>query len=60
MPRRYLIYYGARLRDVRQFAKAADVEIMVIDADAFKKSENVIDQAQGPPARQLTLPIAGS
>ena len=31
---------------MRQFATATDIEIMIINIDAFKKSENVINQAQ--------------
>jgi type III restriction enzyme len=46
VPRRYFIYNSAHLSDIRQFATAADIEIMVINIDAFKKSENVINQAQ--------------
>lgn len=45
-PCRYFIYNSARLSDVRQFATSANIEIMIINIDAFKKSENVINQAQ--------------
>lgn len=45
-PCRYFIYNSARLSDVRQFATSATIEIMIINIDAFKKSENVINQAQ--------------
>ncbi|WP_394027421.1 type III restriction-modification system endonuclease [Desulfovibrio falkowii] len=45
-PCRYFIYNSARLSDVRQFAVSANIEIMIINIDAFKKAENVINQAQ--------------
>ncbi|MEG0914042.1 MAG: type III deoxyribonuclease, partial [Oscillospiraceae bacterium] len=34
------------LSDVRQFATSANIEIMIINIDAFKKAENVINQSQ--------------
>ena len=46
VPRRYFIYNSARLSDVRQFAASPEIEIMIINIDAFRKSENVINQAQ--------------
>ena len=46
VPCRYFIYNSARLSDVRQFAVSANIEIMIINIDAFKKAENVINQAQ--------------
>lgn len=45
VPNRYFIYNSARLSDVRRFAVSADIEIMIINIDAFKKAENVINQA---------------
>lgn len=46
VPCRYFIYNSAKLSDVRQFATAANIEIMIINIDAFKKAENIINQAQ--------------
>ncbi len=46
IPCRYFIYNSAKLSDVRQFATSANIEIMIINIDAFKKSENIINQAQ--------------
>ncbi|UQZ90633.1 type III deoxyribonuclease [Deltaproteobacteria bacterium Smac51] len=46
VPHRYFIYNSARLSDVRQFATSSEIEIMIINIDAFRKSENVINQAQ--------------
>jgi len=46
VPRRYFIYNSAKLSDVRQFATSANIEIMIINIDAFKKAENIINQAQ--------------
>lgn len=46
VPCRYFIYNSAMLSDVRQFASSANIEIMIINIDAFKKAENIINQAQ--------------
>ncbi|MEG2524022.1 MAG: DEAD/DEAH box helicase family protein [Oscillospiraceae bacterium] len=46
VPNRYFIYNSAKLSDVRQFATSANIEIMIINIDAFKKTENVINQSQ--------------
>ena len=46
VPYRYFIYNSAKLSDVRQFATADTIEIMIINIDAFKKAENVINQQQ--------------
>ena len=46
VPCRYFIYNSAKLSDVRQFATGANIEIMIINIDAFKKAENIINQAQ--------------
>lgn len=45
-PCRYFIYNSAKLSDVRQFATSVNIEIMIINIDAFKKAENIINQAQ--------------
>lgn len=46
VPCRYFIYNSAKLSDVRQFATGSNIEIMIINIDAFRKAENVINQAQ--------------
>jgi len=46
VPNRYFIYNSAKLSDVRQFATSSNIEIMIINIDAFKKSENIINQEQ--------------
>ena len=46
IPCRYFIYNSAKLSDVRQFATSSNIEIMIINIDAFKKAENIINQAQ--------------
>lgn len=46
VPYRYFIYNSAKLSDVRQFATSSNIEIMIINIDAFKKAENIINQAQ--------------
>ena len=45
-PCRYFIYNSAKLSDVRSFAASANIEIMIINIDAFRKAENVINQQQ--------------
>lgn len=46
VPCRYFIYNSQKLSDVRQFATSSNIEIMIINIDAFKKAENIINQAQ--------------
>lgn len=46
VPCRYFIYDSKKLSDVRQFATSGNIEIMIINIDAFKKAENIINQAQ--------------
>ena len=46
VPYRYFIYNSSKLSDVRQFAKSDNIEIMIINIDAFKKAENIINQEQ--------------
>lgn len=46
VPCRYFIYNSAKLSDVRGFATSANIEIMIINIDAFRKAENVINQQQ--------------
>ena len=38
VPCRYFIYNSAKLSDVRQFAASANIEVMIINIDAFKKA----------------------
>ncbi|MDE7220511.1 MAG: DEAD/DEAH box helicase family protein [Oscillospiraceae bacterium] len=45
-PCRYFIYNSAKLSDVRSFAASSNIEIMIINIDAFRKAENVINQQQ--------------
>ncbi len=46
VPYRYFIYNSAKLNDVRSFATSSNIEIMIINIDAFKKAENIINQEQ--------------
>ena len=46
VPCRYFIYNSAKLSDVRQFATSSNIEIMIINIDAFRKAENIINQEQ--------------
>lgn len=46
VPCRYFIYNSARLSDVRQFATSSNIEIMIINIDAFKKEDTIINQPQ--------------
>ena len=45
-PYRYFIYNSSKLSDVRSFATSNNIEIMIINIDAFKKAENIINQEQ--------------
>lgn len=45
-PVRCFIYDSKKLSQVRLFATSSDIEIMIINIDAFKKSENIINQEQ--------------
>lgn len=44
VPYHYFIYNSNKLNDVRTFARSHEIEIMIINIDAFKKAENVINQ----------------
>ena len=46
VPYRYFIYNSAKLSDVRSFATSDTIQVMIINIDAFKKAENVINQEQ--------------
>ena len=43
-PFRYFIYNSAKVSDVKQFCTSNNIEIMIINIDAFKKAETVINQ----------------
>ena len=43
-PCRYFIYNSSKISDVRLFAASSNIEIMIINIDAFRKAENVINQ----------------
>ncbi|WP_019223939.1 DEAD/DEAH box helicase family protein [Bartonella rattaustraliani] len=42
---RWFIYEAKRLADVREFARSHTIEVMIINIDAFRKSENIINQS---------------
>jgi len=42
---RCFIYNSKGLSDVRNFATSSEIEIMIINIDAFKKSENIFNQS---------------
>lgn len=44
VPYRYFIYDSKRIHEVKRFSTASTIEIMIINIDAFKKSENIINQ----------------
>ena len=46
VPYRFFIYNSSKLNEVRQFAVSSSIEVMIINIDAFKKSENIINQEQ--------------
>lgn len=45
VPYHYFIYNSSKLSHIRQFATANGIEIMIINIDAFRKAENIINQA---------------
>ena len=44
IPYRYFIYDSKKIHEVRRFATSSTIEIMIINIDAFKKSENIINK----------------
>ena len=44
VPYRYFIYDSKKIHEVRRFGTSSTIEIMIINIDAFKKSENIINQ----------------
>ena len=44
VPFRHFIYNSGKPSDVKTFATSSNIEIMIINIDAFKKAENVINQ----------------
>ena len=40
----FFIYNSKKLTDIKRFADSSNIEIMIINIDAFKKSENIINQ----------------
>jgi len=46
VPYRYFVYDSKKLSDVRQFAVSSNIEIMIINIDAFRKAENIINNPQ--------------
>ncbi|MET3560332.1 restriction endonuclease [Bartonella japonica] len=46
LPYHYFIYNSKDLSQIRQFACSANIEIMIINIDAFKKAENIINLPQ--------------
>ncbi len=43
-PIHWFVYNSSRLNDVRDFAESTSIEVMIINIDAFRKSENIIHQ----------------
>jgi len=46
VPYRYFVYDSKKLSDVRAFAVSTNIEIMIINIDAFRKAENIINNPQ--------------
>ena len=45
-PYNYFIYDSSKLTQINEFARSSDIEIMIINIDAFNKSKNVINLPQ--------------
>lgn len=54
-PYHYFIYNSAQLTDVHQFYLSNNIEIMIINIDAFKKAENIINQEYDRSSGRATL-----
>ena len=54
-PFRYFIYNSSKISDVRQFCVSDHIEIMIINIDAFKKAENIINQEYDKLSGQKTI-----
>ncbi len=46
VPCHVFIYQSAKLSDIRTFATSNCIEVMIINIDAFKKAENIINKPQ--------------
>ena len=46
VPYRYFVYDSKKLSDVRQFAVSTNIEIMIINIQAFQKADNIINNPQ--------------
>ena len=46
VPYSYFVYDSNKLNRIQQFATSSNIEIMIINIDAFKKAENIINQEQ--------------
>ena len=46
VPCSYFIYNSAKMNEIWDFANSADIRIMIINIDAFKKTENIFNQEQ--------------
>ncbi|MBQ7110336.1 MAG: DEAD/DEAH box helicase family protein [Thermoguttaceae bacterium] len=46
IPYRYFVWDRDRLNDARQFATSNNVEIMIVNIDAFRKESNVVNMSQ--------------
>lgn len=55
VPFKFFIYNPARLSEVRQFAASTNIEIMIINIDAFKKADNIINQEYDSLGGQKTI-----
>lgn len=42
-PIRWFVYNSSRLADVREFAQSNNIEVMIINIDAFRKNENIFN-----------------
>ena len=58
-PIRYFIYNSARLSDVRQFATSGNIEVMIINIDAFKKAENIIKEGERVQKKFISIVCKG-
>ena len=60
IPYNYFIYDSSKLNQINEFARSSDIEIMIINIDAFNKSKNVINLPQEATLGEKPIDIIAS
>jgi len=59
-PYNYFIYDSSKLNQIIEFARSSDIEVMIINIDAFNKSKNVINLPQEATLGEKPIDIIAS